>query len=121
MRFLTRTQFMFRREDCIGLETRTAVEVRETFMGEVFIWRHGHAITLKKIERPARNKTKIETKANAKAEIEAEVKAEAVIGSAQPKEPHKPAEDHPWRKQIREEISKRQTIRQQQHNDTTAP
>jgi len=36
------------------LRTRTTVEIRETFEGEVLIWREGGAIPLKKIERPVR-------------------------------------------------------------------
>ncbi|WP_141505992.1 ISNCY family transposase, partial [Paenibacillus luteus] len=58
-------------------DSKTVVEVRETLTGNLFVWRHGRAFLLKKIEEPTR-KQKQTKKAS----------------SAQPR---KPAKDHPWK------------------------
>jgi transposase len=70
------------KDETICFETRTAVEVREAFSGELVIWHKGQAVGLRKVERAYRD-----MKQNT-----AKTKTEA-IGS-----PRKPALDHPWRR-----------------------
>jgi hypothetical protein len=73
------------RESSVCLDARTTVEVRETFLGEVLLWYHGHAIALRKIERQVRSATKTEA-------------VESSQTTMTTRTPHKPAEDHPWRR-----------------------
>jgi transposase len=63
----------------VCLETRTAVQVRETHGGEVLLWRGGRAVKLRKLERP---------EPAAKAKTETAPKAKRV---------YTPPPDHPWR------------------------
>jgi hypothetical protein len=62
------------------LNSKMTVEVRETFSGEVVLWHEGKILHLRKIERAQRS---------ADCGSEAGKVARA---------PHKPAEDHPWRR-----------------------
>jgi transposase len=66
----------------VCLETRTTVQIRETFGGEVLLWHNGRALKLKKLERPVLA-AKIETK-----------------GTPEPKtkKRYTPPPDHPWRR-----------------------
>jgi transposase len=70
------------KDETVCFETRTAVEVRETFSGELIIWHKGRAMELRKVERARRDMKQDTAKTKAKS-----------IGS-----PHKPALDHPWRR-----------------------
>lgn len=70
------------KDETICLETRTAVEVRETFSGELIIWHKGEAVELSKVER-ARRDMKQNTVNTKKETVDV---------------PYKPAEDHPWRR-----------------------
>jgi hypothetical protein len=63
-----------------NFETRTTVEVRETFAGELIIWDKGRVVKVRKIERARRSM-----------ECCAEKGKSARL-------PYKPAADHPWRK-----------------------
>jgi transposase len=63
-------------------ETRTTVEVRETFSGELIIWHKGRAVELRKVERAHRD-----MKWNAS-------NSKGETARAQ----YKPAADHPWRR-----------------------
>jgi hypothetical protein len=65
----------------VCLETRTVVEVRETFGGEVLLWHGGRAVKLRKLERPVPTK-----------KAEAAPKAKKVCT---------PPPDHPWRRENR--------------------
>jgi hypothetical protein len=76
-------------ESSVCLDARTTVEVRETFSGEVLLWHHGHAVTLRKIERQARSVTKTEALESSQAMAT--------------RTPRKPAEGHPWRRRYKEE------------------
>jgi hypothetical protein len=67
-------------EKC-GFSSKMAVEVRETFSGEVFIWHGGQAVKLRKIERQPR----------------AAEPAAAHTEECGGKTKYKPAADHPWR------------------------
>jgi hypothetical protein len=87
--------------------TKTVVEVRESYGGEVFIWYKGQAIKLRKLERPARQ-----------AEIEKiENKKEAA-----PKERkgHKPSAEHPWSNIRNKEKDKNQQTRHDNLNINAA-
>jgi transposase len=70
------------KDETICFETRTVVEVREIFSGELIIWSKGRAVELRKVEQ-ARQDMKQDT---------AKTKAESIDS------PHKPALDHPWRR-----------------------
>lgn len=59
-------------------EVRATVEIRETRSGDLFIWREGHAIALRKLEKRARP-------------LPETVKKE------EPLKAHTPRENHPWR------------------------
>ncbi|MDR3255312.1 MAG: ISNCY family transposase [Synergistaceae bacterium] len=67
------------------LDSKTAVEIRETYSGEVFIWRNGQPIPLKKIERRPRLSAIEET----------------VDESPEPKTKYKPSLNHPWNSHFR--------------------
>jgi transposase len=70
------------KDETICFETRTTVEVRETFSGELIIWHKGRAVELFKVERAHRDME--QNASNNKGET----------AHAQ----HKPAADHPWRR-----------------------
>jgi hypothetical protein len=70
------------KDETVCFDTRAAVEVRETFSGELIIWQKGQAVELSEVKRSHR-----EVKKNA-----ANTKAETT------RVPYKPASDHPWRK-----------------------
>jgi transposase len=63
------------------LETRTAVEVRETYGGEILLWHGGRAVKLRKLERPV-----------PAAKVEAQTEAVPKV-----KKVYTPPPDHPWR------------------------
>jgi transposase len=63
---------------------KTVVEVRESYSGEVFIWDKGHALKLRKLESPVRQKGIAGKK-------EAAPKVKRV---------YKPSAEHPWRKGV---------------------
>lgn len=67
--------------DSLGFQfgTKATVEVRETLLGEVFVWHCGQALALKATEKTRQKK---ETTPNKK---------------ASPTPPRKPAQDHPWK------------------------
>lgn len=65
-----------------GVETRAAVEVRETVSGEVVIWHRGKAVLLRKLDRRPTAHTKDSAKASGE------------------RKSWKPAEDHPWKRGI---------------------
>jgi hypothetical protein len=70
------------KDETIRFETRTTVEVRETFSGELIIWHKGRAEELRNVER-----TRRDTKQNT-----SNSKGETTCA------PYKPAADHPWRR-----------------------
>ena len=63
-------------------DSKTIVEVRETFDGEVFIWHNGHAILLERTEKRLR-----------------QTQAKKLTATATP---HKPSADHPWRGRLKD-------------------
>jgi hypothetical protein len=75
------------KDETISFETRTAVEVRETFTGELIIWYKGRAVELRKVEQGKRT-----TKQNT------EKSQEKTIGGSQ-----KPGANHPWRRSFQRE------------------
>jgi hypothetical protein len=62
------------------LEAKTAVQVRETYGGDVFLWHGGRAVKLKKLERRP---------------LAAQAKAEC---APKGKKPYTPSPGHPWRR-----------------------
>jgi transposase len=70
------------KDETVHFETRTTAEVRETFSGELIIWHKGRAVELRNVERAHRDMK--QNTPNSKGET-------ACV-------PHKPAEDHPWRR-----------------------
>jgi hypothetical protein len=65
---------------CFG--TRTTVEVRETFSGELIIWHKGRAVELHEVERGRRD-----MKQNASNSKKETIRA-----------PYRPSAEHPWRR-----------------------
>jgi transposase len=70
------------KDETIRFETRTTVEVREAFSGELIIWHKGRAVELRKVERAHRDMR--ENASNNKGETTSV--------------PYKPAAAHPWRR-----------------------
>jgi hypothetical protein len=68
------------RDSRVLLSAQMTAEVRETFSGQVIVWRDGKAVELRKIERQLRRSTNQE-------------RAEPTN-----KTPKKPSPDHPWRR-----------------------
>jgi transposase len=74
------------------LETRTTVEIRETYGGEVLLWHNGRAVKLRKLERPV-----------PAAKIETEDTVEPKT-----KKRYTPSPEHPWRRGRRSGTGERQ-------------
>jgi len=84
--------YIFAKPCDVRFEARTTVEVRETLSGEVMVWHHGQAIALKETEKPVH-------------------KPVAKTKRAEPAQPRKPANTHPWKMSFRNYMQLKHTTK----------